>query len=41
MILYDYNPNALEVIVILSYVVSFKLILDTWNSFSKQALMAT
>lgn len=40
-ILYDYNPNALGVIVILSYVVSSKLILDTWDSFSKQTLMAT
>lgn len=41
MILYDCNSNTLEVIVILRYVVSFKLMLDTWDSFSKQALMSS
>lgn len=41
MILYDCNPNTVEVIVIVSYVVSFKLLFNTWDSFSKQALIST
>lgn len=41
MILYDCNPNTAEVIAIVSFVVSFKLILNTWDSFSKQVLIST